>query len=380
MLERLEPDLPAGARLERRARSAGVPSRGTARARVGFFTTCVMEVMFPRDQPRRGPADGARRARGGGAERADLLRRAPRARRAAAHGEAAGAAQPDRLRRSASTPSSPTRRDAAPRCASTRTCSTTIPPPRPPTSARACATCPRSSRAIRLPEPEAPLGSARDAGRPLRIAYHDPCHLAHAQRVRSEPRALLARLPGVELVDLPHSDWCCGSAGVYNLTHPDMAEAQLAQKLDAIERVAPRSSWPRTRVHAAHGARRTRARNASQGRAPGERAGPRAPAAARRGANHAGMTPPAFSREAVAALFIARQQLDRPRGRRLTAASLTRFVEERRRTPARLDQRARARPLPHGVEPLRSLRPRDPRPPRLPRSGCCTSTGRTRRA
>ena len=46
------------------------------------------------------------------------------------------------------------------------------------------------------------------------------------------------RLPGVELVDLPNADWCCGSAGVYNLTHPGMADEQLRGKLDSIERVS----------------------------------------------------------------------------------------------------------------------------------------------
>jgi glycolate oxidase iron-sulfur subunit len=92
---------------------------------------------------------------------------------------------------------------------------------------------------VGLPPAPAPLHSARDTTRPLRVAYHDPCHLAHAQRVRTAPRALLAKLAGVDLVDLPNSDWCCGSAGIYNLTHPDMAGAQLEHKLDSIAAVAP---------------------------------------------------------------------------------------------------------------------------------------------
>jgi glycolate oxidase iron-sulfur subunit len=53
------------------------------------------------------------------------------------------------------------------------------------------------------------------------------------------PRRLLRLLPGVEVFDLPNSDWCCGSAGVYNLTQPEMADAQLAKKLESIERVSP---------------------------------------------------------------------------------------------------------------------------------------------
>src|SRR5262249_9681075 len=84
---------------------------------------------------------------------------------------------------------------------------------------------------VGLPEPVATLRSRRDPSQPLRISYHDPCHLAHGQGVRQEPRALLRGLPGAEVVDLPNSDWCCGSAGIYNLTHPEMADAQLARKL-----------------------------------------------------------------------------------------------------------------------------------------------------
>src|SRR5262249_37080708 len=108
-----------------------------------------------------------------------------------------------------------------------------------------------------LPAPEAALASPRDATRPLRVAYHDPCHLAHAQGVRRDPRALLQSLRGVELVELPDSDWCCGSAGIYNLTHPEMADAQLAAKLDAVARVAPDlvvASNPGCAMHMARGA------------------------------------------------------------------------------------------------------------------------------
>jgi glycolate oxidase iron-sulfur subunit len=109
-----------------------------------------------------------------------------------------------------------------------------------------------------LPAPRAPLGSARDPARPLRIGYHDPCHLAHAQKVREAPRRLLRALPGVELVDLPDSDWCCGSAGVYNIAQPAMAEAQLERKLDSIAQVAPElvvASNPGCLLHMARGAR-----------------------------------------------------------------------------------------------------------------------------
>lgn len=59
---------------------------------------------------------------------------------------------------------------------------------------------------------------------PVRVAYHDACHLAHAQGVRLQPRAVLSRIPDLELVDLKESDVCCGSAGIYNLVAPQAAD------------------------------------------------------------------------------------------------------------------------------------------------------------
>jgi len=63
------------------------------------------------------------------------------------------------------------------------------------------------------------------------VAVHDPCHLAHAQGVRAEVRTLLRQIPGLRLVELEESDWCCGSAGTYNLTEPEMAARLLERKL-----------------------------------------------------------------------------------------------------------------------------------------------------
>ena len=57
----------------------------------------------------------------------------------------------------------------------------------------------------------------------LRIAYHDACHLQHAQGVTEEPRRVLRTIPGLELCEIPEADICCGSAGVYNLVEPDTA-------------------------------------------------------------------------------------------------------------------------------------------------------------
>ena len=58
---------------------------------------------------------------------------------------------------------------------------------------------------------------------PLRIAYHDACHLQHAQGVSAEPRRVLQTIPGLELCEIPEGGICCGSAGVYNLLEPDTA-------------------------------------------------------------------------------------------------------------------------------------------------------------
>ncbi len=66
---------------------------------------------------------------------------------------------------------------------------------------------------------------------PMTVTYHDPCHVVHGQKIRSAPRQLLAQLPGLRVVELPESDWCCGSAGIYNLTQPDMAARLLRRKV-----------------------------------------------------------------------------------------------------------------------------------------------------
>ena len=68
----------------------------------------------------------------------------------------------------------------------------------------------------------------------LRVTYHEACHLAHAQRIRKEPRGMLQRIPGLQLVDLVESDLCCGSAGVYNLLQTEMAGQLLRRKVERI--------------------------------------------------------------------------------------------------------------------------------------------------
>ena len=58
---------------------------------------------------------------------------------------------------------------------------------------------------------------------PITVAYHDACHLSHAQGVRAQPRQLLRAIPGLSLAEIPEADLCCGSAGLYNLLHPEPA-------------------------------------------------------------------------------------------------------------------------------------------------------------
>lgn len=72
-------------------------------------------------------------------------------------------------------------------------------------------------------EPMLPLA------KPVRVAYHDACHLAHAQKVKAQPRSILRAVPGLELVEVPEGDLCCGSAGTYNIEQPDLA-ARLGER------------------------------------------------------------------------------------------------------------------------------------------------------
>ena len=256
-LEWVAAALPAGARMERRREGLVFHPPGPPRARVAFFSSCVMEVMFPAvnreavrllllcgctvSVPRAQTCCGALHAHAGLRRTAKKLLR--RNLRAFAGGDlivsdsaGCGAA----LREAGHLLSEgPEAREAEQFSSRVRDIAEVLAETDLPGTPRA-------------------LASERHPGSPLRIGYHDPCHLAHAQKVRAQPRALLRRLPGVEVVDLPNSDWCCGSAGVYNLAHPEMARAQLDHKLDSIDQVAPElvvASNPGCLLHMARGLR-----------------------------------------------------------------------------------------------------------------------------
>ena len=74
----------------------------------------------------------------------------------------------------------------------------------------------------------------------VKATYHDACHLAHAQRVKEQPRNLLKKIPGLSLVELAESDLCCGAAGTYNLTEPEMSARLSRRKLENIKNTGAR--------------------------------------------------------------------------------------------------------------------------------------------
>ena len=74
------------------------------------------------------------------------------------------------------------------------------------------------------------------ASTPQTVTYHDACHLCHGQKITRQPRQVLTAIPGLKLVGLPESTWCCGSAGIYNITQPEMSQKLLARKISNIEK------------------------------------------------------------------------------------------------------------------------------------------------
>jgi glycolate oxidase iron-sulfur subunit len=91
-----------------------------------------------------------------------------------------------------------------------------------------------------------------------RVTYQDSCHLCHGQKVKLQPRKLLRQIPGLEFVEMPASDICCGSAGIYNVIQNEMAEEILTSKMNNVNRVAPEqiaSSNPGCMIQLAAGAK-----------------------------------------------------------------------------------------------------------------------------
>ena len=239
-LESLAPRLPAGARLERRAHALVFHPAGTPKGHVAFHTSCIMPAMFPHQNhesvrlmviaglevtvPEAQTCCGALQAHAGLRREAKALAATnasafedPAYEFIVSNSAGCGAA----LREAGHL-----LHDGAPGAIATRL-------------SDRMRDVSEVLAHYNLPVPWASLRAPGEPARALRVTYHDACHLAHAQRVREAPRRLLRSLPGVEFVALPDADWCCGSAGVYNLTHPELADAQLVGKLDAVASVTP---------------------------------------------------------------------------------------------------------------------------------------------
>jgi glycolate oxidase iron-sulfur subunit len=71
---------------------------------------------------------------------------------------------------------------------------------------------------------------------PQTVTYHEACHLCHGQKIIRQPREVLRAIPGLKLVELPESTWCCGSAVIYNITQPEMSQKLLGRKINNIEK------------------------------------------------------------------------------------------------------------------------------------------------
>jgi len=68
-----------------------------------------------------------------------------------------------------------------------------------------------------------------------RVTYHESCHLSHGQKIVTAPRKVLQAIPGLQLIELPEASWCCGSAGIYNITQPEMSRQLLDRKMGHIK-------------------------------------------------------------------------------------------------------------------------------------------------
>jgi len=88
-----------------------------------------------------------------------------------------------------------------------------------------------ASRVRDVSELLAAAGPVVGGALPLRVTYDAPCHLLHGQRIATQPLAVLASIPGLELLPLRDSDQCCGSAGIYNLVEPETSSRVLDAKL-----------------------------------------------------------------------------------------------------------------------------------------------------
>jgi glycolate oxidase iron-sulfur subunit len=88
---------------------------------------------------------------------------------------------------------------------------------------------------IQTATPKSEVSGQRSETPTATVTYHESCHLCHGQKITSQPRQLLRAIPNLKLVELPEASWCCGSAGIYNIVQPEMANELLQRKLKHIK-------------------------------------------------------------------------------------------------------------------------------------------------
>ncbi|MBI3586721.1 MAG: (Fe-S)-binding protein [Ignavibacteriales bacterium] len=84
-----------------------------------------------------------------------------------------------------------------------------------------------------------PISRGRESLLGKIVTYHDACHLAHTQKITQQPRQLIKSIPGIVYTELEESTWCCGSAGIYNITHYDDALKLLERKVNNVKKISP---------------------------------------------------------------------------------------------------------------------------------------------
>jgi glycolate oxidase iron-sulfur subunit len=205
-----------------------VAARGERRAVVGMLTGCVQSVFFPRVN--------AATARVLAAEGCDVI--IPRAQgccgalssHSGRRGEAAGFAQRTIETFEAAGVDAVVVNSAG--CGSAMKEYERLFADSPAWAARAAALSAKVRDLAEFLDALGPVAPRRPV--PLRAAYHDACHLGHAQGITAAPRALLRGIPGLELVELRDAGVCCGSAGVYNLLQPEAARELGSRKADSV--------------------------------------------------------------------------------------------------------------------------------------------------
>lgn len=93
----------------------------------------------------------------------------------------------------------------------------------------------------------------------LRVTYHDPCHLSRYQDITREPREIIKSIPGIEFVELPEADWCCGGAGTYSITNNEISMKILERKINNIKKTGAdivATSCPACMIQLSYGLRR----------------------------------------------------------------------------------------------------------------------------